>query len=171
MATSPLRKFFRWHVLAWAAYFAYVVLGSLLLRNTGWYNDKLSLAQNVWLNASFQVARIATFYFCYLLVFPRLLRMGRLPLLALGLLAALLVFMAVRHGIEEVVYPALLGFDNYDADESIRQFLIDGLYNTIPTLVLAGALWAGERPCAASAKTSSWPPTSGPPSWPFSKPS
>jgi two-component system LytT family sensor kinase len=145
MATSPFRKFFRWHVLAWAVYFAYVVLGSLLLRNTGWYNDKLSLAQNVWLNASFQVARIATFYFCYLLVFPRLLRMGRLPLLALGLLAALLVFMAVRHGLEEVVYPALLGFDNYDADESIRQFLIDGLYNTIPNLVLAGALWAGEE--------------------------
>jgi two-component system LytT family sensor kinase len=145
MATSPFRKFFRWHMLAWAVYFAYVVLGSLLLRNTGWYNDKLSLAQNVWLNASFQVARIATFYFCYLLVFPRLLRMGRLPLLALGLLAALLVFMAVRHGLEEVVYPALLGFDNYDADESIRQFLIDGLYNTIPTLVLASALWAGEE--------------------------
>jgi two-component system LytT family sensor kinase len=145
MATSPFRKFFRWHVLAWAVYFAYVVLGSLLLRNTGWYNDKLSLAQNVWLNASFQVARIATFYFCYLLVFPRLLRMGRLPLLALGLLAALLVFMAVRHGLEEVVYPALLGFDNYDADESIRQFLIDGLYNTIPTLVLASALWTGEE--------------------------
>jgi two-component system LytT family sensor kinase len=145
MATSPFRKFFRWHVLAWAVYFAYVVLGSLLLRNTGWYNDRLSLAQNVWLNASFQVARIATFYFCYLLVFPRLLRMGRLPLLALGLLAALLVFMAVRHGLEEVVYPALLGFDNYDADESIRQFLIDGLYNTIPTLVLASALWTGEE--------------------------
>jgi two-component system LytT family sensor kinase len=145
MTTPPFRKFFRWHVLAWAVYFVYVVLGSLLLRNTGWYNDKLSLAQNVWLNASFQVARIATFYFCYLLVFPRLLRMGRLPLLALGLLAALLVFMAVRHGLEEVVYPALLGFDNYDADESIRQFLIDGLYNTIPTLVLASALWTGEE--------------------------
>jgi two-component system LytT family sensor kinase len=145
MATLPFHKFFRWHVLGWSAYFAYVVLGTLLLRSTGWYNDKLSLAQNVWLNASFQAARIATFYFCYLLVFPRLLRMGRLPLLALGLPSALLVFMAVRHSLEEVVYPALLGFDNYDADESIRQFFIDGLYNTIPNLVLAAALWAAEE--------------------------
>lgn len=143
MATLSFRKLFRWHVLAWTAYFAYVVVGGLLFPST--VRNGYSLAQNLWLDVSFQAARIATFYFCYLLVYPRLLRVGRLPLLVLGLAAAVLVFMAVRHGLEEAVYPALLGFDNYDADESIRQFLIDGLYYTIPNLILAAALWAAEQ--------------------------
>ena len=136
MATLSLKNILRWHVLAWLAYFAYVVLGQYLFGHP--------TRQALWLDASFQAARIAVFYFCYLVVFPRALRVGRLPLLGLGLVAAVLVFMAVRHGIEEVIYPVFLGFDNYSADETIRQFLIDGLYFTLPNVVFSAALWAAE---------------------------
>lgn len=145
MATLSFRKFFRWHVLAWVAYCAYVVLGGLFLPSITWHNSRLSLAQNLWLNASFLVARIVTFYGCYLLMYPRLLRVGRLPLLIPGLAAAVLVFTGVRTGLEEGLYPALLGFQNYWPGTSVSQYFIDGLYHAIPILILAGALWAAEE--------------------------
>jgi len=97
------------------------------------------------LNVSFLVARIATFYFGYLVVFPRGLRVGRLPLLALGLLAAGVVFAGVRAVLEEGLYPLLLGFQNYDADTSLYTYLFDGFYYAVPTLILAAALWAAEE--------------------------
>ncbi len=140
-----LKKFFRWHVLAWTAYFGYVVLGGLLTPETAGHNPRVSLAENVWLDASFLVARIATFYFCYLLVFPRLLRVGRLPLLMLGLGVAGPVFAGVRAALEEGLYPWLLGFQNYWPGTSLSTYFFDGFYYAIPNVVLAAALWAAEQ--------------------------
>lgn len=131
-----LKKFFRWHLLLWLAYFGYVVAGE--------YRWGHATAQGFWLDVSFMVARIATFYFGYLLIFPKLLRAGRLPLLALGVLVAGAVFAGVRGFIEEELYPLLLGFDNYTDDTSLYQFLVDGVYYALPNLAMAGALWAGE---------------------------
>ena len=139
-----LRKFFRWHVLAWIAYFGYVVLPDLLFPASAEHHNRLSIAQNLWLDASFLVARIATFYFCYLLVFPRALRVGRLPLLGLGLLAAGVVGTGVRAALEEGLYPLLLGFQNYWPGTSLSTYFFDGFYYAIPNIILAGALWAGE---------------------------
>ena len=140
-----LKKFFRWHVLAWTAFFGYVVLGGLLHPETAGHNPRISLAENVWLDASFLVARITTFYFCYLLVFPRLLRVGRLPLLALGLGVTGPVFAGVRACLEEGLYPWLLGFQNYWPGTSLSTYLYDGFYYALPNVVLAAALWAVEQ--------------------------
>lgn len=142
MATYSFRKLLRWHVLAWAAYFMYAVLGDVLLGANKHHGARLT--QDIWLDASFQVARIATFYFCYLLVYPRLLRTGRLPLLAVGLLAAVLVFTGVRASLEEGLYPLVLGFQNYWPGTSLSMYLFDGFYYTVPTLILAAAVWGGE---------------------------
>lgn len=131
-----LKRFFRWHLLLWLAYFGYVVVGE--------YRAGHATAQDLWLDVSFMVARIATFYFGYLLIFPKLLRAGRLPLLALGVLVAGAVFAGVRGFMEEELYPWLLGFDNYSDDTSLYQFLVDGVYYALPNLAMAGALWAGE---------------------------
>jgi two-component system LytT family sensor kinase len=141
-----LKKFFRWHVLAWMAYFGYVVLGGLLAPETVGSNPRISLAQNVWLDASFQATRIATFYFCYLLLFPRQLRVGWRPLLklGLGLLLAGVVFTGVRAALEEGLYPLLLGFQNYWPGTSLRTYLFDGYYYAIPNVALAAILWAFE---------------------------
>jgi len=141
-----LKKFFRWHVLAWAAYFGYVVLGDLLVPDTRGHNPRISLAQDLWLDASFQVARITTFYFCYLLVFPRQLRVGWQLLLRLGLGLGLagVVFTGVRAALEEGLYPLLLGFQNYSPGTSLRMYLFDGYFYAIPNMALAAILWAFE---------------------------
>lgn len=146
MATFFFRKFFRWHVLTWLAIAAYSLLSFLI---THYYFKKpiahgISITQGLWLIGSFLVARITAFYFCYLLVYPRLLRVGRLPLLVLGVLAGVLVFSGVRAGIEEFIYPALLGFHNYYPETTVGFYLFDNLFYALPTLVLSAALWAGE---------------------------
>jgi two-component system LytT family sensor kinase len=141
-----LKKFFRWHVLAWTAYFGYIVLGDLLIPEIAGNNPRISLAQNLWLDASFQATRIATFYFCYLLVFPRQLRMEWRPLLRLGLGVGLagVVFTGVRAALEEGLYPLLLGFQNYWPGTSLRAYLFDGYYYAIPNVALAAILWTFE---------------------------
>ncbi len=134
MPYSP--RFIRGHSLLWLAYFGYTVLGLCLF---GPLTRKA-----LWANASLMVACMATFYFCYLLVFPRLLRTGRLLLLGIGLGVAALLLTGVRAALEEGLYPLLLGFQNYDPDTSLRVYLFDGLYYTIPMAALSAALWAGE---------------------------
>ena len=144
MTTFPLRL--RWHGLAWLAIAAYSLLSFVVAHS---YFKKpiasgISITQSLWLISSFLVARVATFYFCYLLLYPRLLRVGQLPRLLLGLLGAVGLFAAVRAGIEELIYPALLGFGNYKAGTTIGYYLFDNLYYALPALVWSAALWAGE---------------------------
>lgn len=146
MATFFLRKAVRWHLLAWSAFAAYLLLSFVVAHS---YFEKpiasgISVGQGLWLNGSFLVARILTFYYCYLLVYPRLLRANRLPLLGVGLLGAVGVFIAVRASIEELLYPALLGFHNYKAGTTIGFYLFDNLYYSIPSLIWSAVLWAGE---------------------------
>jgi two-component system LytT family sensor kinase len=131
-----IRKFFRWHLLLWVAYFGYLVLGD--------YQHKRYSQQDIWLDVSFWASCLVTFYFCYLLVFPRLLRVGRLPLLALGLLAAGVLFAGVRTALEEGLYPLVLGFRNHTPDTTLYTYLFDGFYYTLPDALLAGVLWATE---------------------------
>lgn len=146
MASFFLRKSFRWHGLAWLAFAAYSLLSFTLMH--AYFKKPIAsgipIAQGLWLHSSFLVARITAFYFCYLLLYPRLLRVGRLPLLLLGLLAAVFVFAGVRASIEELLYPLLLGFHNYKPGTTVGFYLFDSLYYALPSLVWSAALWAGE---------------------------
>lgn len=146
MATFPLRNSFRWHGLAWLAFAAYSLLSFVVAH---YYFKKpiasgIPITQGLWLISSFLVARVVTFYCCYLLLYPRLLRVGRLSLLGLGLLGAIVLFATVRAGIEELIYPALLGFHNYEVGTTVGYYLFDNLYYGLPALVWSAALWAGE---------------------------
>ena len=139
MTRFPFRNIFRWHVLAWLASSGYSLLGDFGGR------QGFELQKALWHTASFSVSRIVTFYFCYLLVYPHLLRVGRLPLLLLGLGAAALLFAGVRAGLDESLFPAVLGFHNYTPDTTIGQYIRENMYFAVPTLVLSAALWAGEE--------------------------
>lgn len=142
MPTFSLKSVLRWHLLAWLVYFGYVLLGDVLL-----FKPKpggISLVTKMWLDASFLTARMVAFYFCYLVVYPHLLRVGRLPQLLLGLLGAMLLFAGVRALIEEALYPAVLGFRNYGADTTVWYYLLDNAYFAVLPLALSALVWAAE---------------------------
>jgi two-component system LytT family sensor kinase len=147
MATHFFKNTARWHVLAWLCYAVYVLLDAWVGKEIGGkaIPKNVPLDKALWLDASFLVVRIVVFYYCYLLLFPHLLRVSRLPHLLLGLGSAVLVFAGVRVGIEEVIYPVLLGFHNYTPDTTIYQYLFDSQYYTIPNVILCAAIWGGEE--------------------------
>lgn len=125
-----------WHVLTWLAIFSYLSLGDYLLGQT--------VPTTMWWRASFLLASGTEFYFCYLILYPRLLQTGRLKLLAAGLVVATLLFTGVRYGLDEVLYKALLGYGNYSSAPTPLYYLGDNLYYALPMLAVSAALWAGQ---------------------------
>lgn len=141
MPSFSLKAVLRWHALLWLAYIGYSLLGDVLLFRP---KPGVSLATKLWLDSSFLAARLVAFYFCYLLVYPRLLRVGRVGQLVLGLLGAVLVFAGTRALIEEVIYPAVLGFHNYGDGTTVWYYLLDNTYFAVLPLAFSGLLWAAE---------------------------
>lgn len=138
MATSrlPTIPIVFWHLLGWFLYGGYDLLGLFIGRNS-------PSPQAVWLNGSMLFIRILEFYLCYLVVYPRLLRAGRGWSLAGALLGVVALFIGLRALIEEVLFPAVLGFGNYSADTKVWYYVLDNIYFASPMLLISAALWAG----------------------------
>lgn len=130
----------RWHLLGWLAYAGYEVSGKFLEHSTTPLRIKL------WLAVSFVLIRLVEFYVCYLLVYPRFLRAGRTGALAAALGAVVVLYMGLRAFIEEVIYPAMLGFHNYTINGSVAYkigyYIGDNLYFASPVIVVSAAIWA-----------------------------
>lgn len=131
----------RWHLIGWLAYAGYEVLGKFLEHSTTPLRIKL------WLVVSFLLIRLVQFYLCYLVVYPRLLRTGRAGALVAALGGVAAVFIGMRFVIEEMLYPAVLGFSNYSLAGSlyyrIGYYIGDNMYFASPVIVISAALWAG----------------------------
>lgn len=137
-----MKKFpIRWHVAAWVAVLVYCLLDFLLATT----RQGARLQQGLWHTASFTLVGMAVFYFCYLVVYPRWLRAGRLLYLLGGLVGAALLFILLRAGVEELLFPAVLGFHNYTPDTTLGHYVYENAFYSLPNLTLSGALWATER--------------------------
>jgi two-component system, LytTR family, sensor kinase len=130
----------RWHLLGWLAYAGYEVVGRFLEHST------TPLRMKLWLGASLLLVRMVGFYVCYLLVYPQFLRAGHKAALVLALSGVVALFTGMRAFIDEVIYPAVLGFHNYTIDGSVMykigHYFGDNLYFAIPVIVVSAAIWA-----------------------------
>jgi two-component system LytT family sensor kinase len=130
----------RWHLLGWLAYAGYEVVGKFLEHSTP------PLRMRLWLGASLLLVQMVGFYWCYLLVYPRFLRAGRTAALAAALGGVIALFTGVRAFIDEVIYPAVLGFHNYTISGSVMHkigyYFGDNLYFALPVIVASAAIWA-----------------------------
>ena len=136
MASLLTKSALRWHVLGWLLYGGYEFLGVLL-------HQKKHLDMVLWVTFSGLLIGIAEFYLCYLVVYPRLLRSGCAPQLAAALLGVLALYIGARALIEEVIYPAVLGFHNYSSDTTVTYYIFDNMFFGSPMIVVSAALWAG----------------------------
>lgn len=136
MPTSAPKSTFRWHLLGWLLYGSYEFIGVFL-------HYRAHLYKSLLLTLSLLLVGIAEFYFCYLVVYPRLLRAGRGLRLAAALVGVLAGFIGARALIEEVLYPAGLGFHNYTPDTSTLYYIFDNLFYGSPMIFASAALWAG----------------------------
>ncbi|MBT9393472.1 sensor histidine kinase [Hymenobacter sp. NST-14] len=125
-----------WHILGWLLYGGYDLLGLLIGRNS-------PTPVAVWLTGSMLLIRILEFYLCYFIVYPHLLQPSRGWRLAGALLGVIALFIGVRALIEEVLFPAVLGFHNYSPDTKAWYYILDNGYFAMPMLIISAALWAG----------------------------
>ncbi|MGY3088877.1 two-component system LytT family sensor kinase [Hymenobacter sp. UYAg731] len=137
MANLLTKSALRWHVLGWLLYGSYEFLGVFL--HPGGH-----LRISLWLMASILFIRFIEFYLCYLVVYPRLLRSGRGPQLVAALLGVLALYIGARALIEEVIYPAVLGFHNYSPDTSVTYYIFDNMFFASPMIVLSAAVWSAQ---------------------------
>ena len=122
------------HFLAWTTYTVYVLIGYLLEANVK--------ASSLYLNISLTLIRMVQFYFCYLLIFPHYGRKRKLLQLVVGIIAALALFIGLRFLIEEMLFPNLLGFDNYGDGTSLEYYIRDNIYWGSPALMFAAIIWS-----------------------------
>ena len=141
MATLLTNSTLRWHVSGWLLYSGYEFLDAFLHHRAG-------LRIGLWLIGSFLLVMLMAFYLCYLVVYPRFLRAGRTGALVAALGGVVALFAGLRYLIEETLFPAVLGFHNYNLDGSaaykVGYYFGDNLYYAIPVVVVSAAIWAGQ---------------------------
>lgn len=137
MPSLYLRFTLRWHLLGWLLYGSYTFVGVLL-------HHQQHLRVGLWLMLSGLFIRLAEFYLCYFVVYPRLLRAGHAWQLAGALAGVLAGYIGGRALLEEVLYPAVLGFHNYGAGTTAWFYIFDNIFYGSPMIVVSAALWAGQ---------------------------
>ena len=130
---------FLWHLAGWLAYAGYEVAGCFV------EPGRVPLAVGIPLTLNTVGLRLVEFYLCHLLIFPHLLRPGRAVALVAALLGAGALYIGLRFGIEEVLFPAVLGFHNYFDGTTPGYYIFDNLYYASPAIAVAGAVWAGQQ--------------------------
>ncbi|GAA4304574.1 sensor histidine kinase [Nibribacter koreensis] len=99
----------------------------------------------MWLQFSYILSLMAVFYYCYLFVYPRYLNRERILYFLLALGWAPAIFVATRYLIEENLYPAVLGFQNYTVGTSLRFIILDNLFRATPMMALSAVVWSVEN--------------------------
>ncbi len=125
----------RWHVIGWAAYLAYELVGTCI---TAQSTVRLELT----LSFSMMLLYMVEFYLCYLVVFPHLLRPGRYLALAAALLGVACLFIGLRYGLEEVLFRFVFGFGNYNINTRFNRYVFENLYYASPAIAASVAAWS-----------------------------
>ncbi|WP_052695397.1 sensor histidine kinase [Hymenobacter sp. AT01-02] len=128
------RQTTRYHLLGWGLLIAYDFVGIVGERPT-------NLGVLLLLQFTFRLSMMSVFYYCFLLVFPRYLRLSRVPQLLLGLGLAPVVFTGTRYMLEQVLLPLLFGFSNYYGEVNLWAYLLDNAERGLPMMMVAAAAW------------------------------
>lgn len=96
------------------------------------FSTQLSL-----LGLDFVVIKMTIFFVNYLWLYPRLFRKKQYVLWALSALLLVLGGIALRYLLEEVIYPAYLGFRNYHENTTLSFYAEDGFYFLSPWVMIS----------------------------------
>ncbi len=124
------------HVICWTAFLAYSY--SALISDFKGFGS-------IGFNVSMTFVQIVQFYICFLWVYPKFLKPNRIPQLLGGMFIALLAFILLRYGIEEMFYPRFLGMRNYSPDTPLLYYARDNVYWGTTYIVVAMAIYAVQQ--------------------------
>ncbi|CAN5555103.1 sensor histidine kinase [soil metagenome] len=81
------------------------------------------------------------FYFNYFFIMPKFYKTGKTGKAWIAWVLLLLAFIAMRYGVEEILYKHWLGITNYSSDTTIVYYMYDNLYFGGPLIVMSILFW------------------------------
>ncbi|MET4081651.1 two-component system LytT family sensor kinase [Pedobacter sp. UYP30] len=120
------------HLICWTAFLAY---------SYGSYVADFKGFRSIAFSVSMTTVQIIQFYICFLWVYPNYLKQHKIPQLIGGMIVALLAFICLRYGIEEVFYPKFFGIRNYNPGTPLLYYFKDNVYWGTSYIVVAMAVY------------------------------
>lgn len=130
------RKTIAIHIICWTVFLVYYYIGRLI--------DPVS-GKKAFLYTSMTLIQIIEFYICYLWVYPRYLKVGKGLQLLGGVGIAMVVFIVLRYSIEEIFYPRVFGFRNYEEGIALQVYIRDNIYYGTSYILISAAIWSTEQ--------------------------
>lgn len=127
-----------YHLVAWVLYILYAFVAI-------YREQPASIEAIYWLQGSYLLCNLVIFYYCLLLVYPRYLKSHKLVPLLIGVLLAGLIFMVLRYLLEQVLYPWLLGVQNYSDDTTLAYIISDNLFRASPMVAISAVVYSVEN--------------------------
>ena len=124
------------HIICWSAFLTY---------SFGPYFSDEKVFRSIALNISITVVQIVQFYICFLWVYPNYLKPNKIPQLIGGMFVALMAFIFLRYGIEEMFYPKFFGVRNYNPGTPLLYYVWDNVYWGTSYIVVALAVFAVQQ--------------------------
>lgn len=126
-------------ILYWSFNFIGTVLTPLF------FFENENRVEDYVLRTTYFFVGISTFYFCYLIIIPRIFNPKKLYTTVSVFFLSILFFATLRYMIEEVFLPSTLGFRNYSKETGYAYYFFDNIYNGSITVFIAGILWLLEK--------------------------
>lgn len=84
---------------------------------------------------------IATFYFNYLLILPRVFEKINWKKILIGIIAVYIFFISIRYLLEEIIISLFIGQGNYYKGTSVIYYIYDNLYYGSFSIIISSILW------------------------------
>ncbi|GGK59241.1 hypothetical protein GCM10011405_04160 [Rufibacter glacialis] len=123
-----------YHAVGWVLYISYSMLEDFIISGRPFSWRQL-------LVLSYFLSLAVTFYFCYSFVYPRFLKREKFLQLLVCLAIAPFLFTFTRYFLEEMMYPLLFGFRNYQVNVSFSFYLTDNLFRAFPMMAISAVVW------------------------------
>lgn len=124
------------HIICWSAFIAY---------SYGSYFADFKGFRNIALSVSMTTVQIVQFYICFIWVYPNYLKPHKIPQLIGGMFVALMAFICLRYGIEEMFYPKFFGVRNYNLGTPLLYYVWDNIYWGTSYIVVALAVFSVQQ--------------------------
>lgn len=120
-----------YHFLCWTAFLGYLY-GGYLLKKVQFGDAALEF--------SITFVQMVEFYICFLWVYPKYLKRGKIMQLIAGLTIAMGSFIFLRYLFEEILYPKWFGFGNY-FNVSTFYYITNNIYYGTSFIVVSAAIY------------------------------
>ena len=97
--------------------------------------------QSYILSYSFLFVNLVTFYANYFILMPFVYKKQKMYAIIGGIVSIILFFSLLRYSIEEVLFPIIFGFRNYNEKTTLVYYIYDNIFFSYNAIFVATLIW------------------------------